>query len=54
VAEEARRDPATVKSAPHRSVVHRIDESSFDDPKKWAVTWRAYVKKHGLPKRRGE
>jgi glycine dehydrogenase subunit 2 len=54
VAEEARRDPATVKSAPHRSVVHRIDESSFDDPKKWAVTWRAYVKKHGRPKRRGE
>lgn len=54
VAQEARREPATVKSAPHCSVVHRIDESSFDDPKRWAVTWRAYLKKHGRPKRRGE
>ena len=54
VAEEARREPETVKAAPHRSVVHRIDESSFDDPKAWAVTWRAYLKKHGRPRRRGE
>jgi glycine dehydrogenase subunit 2 len=54
VAEEARREPETVKTAPHRSVVHRIDEGSFDDPKAWAVTWRAYVKKHGRPRRRGE
>jgi glycine dehydrogenase subunit 2 len=28
-------------------VVHRIDESSLDDPEKWAITWRAFVKKHG-------
>jgi glycine dehydrogenase subunit 2 len=49
VAEEARKEPETVKSAPHRSVVHKIDESTFDDPKKWAITWRAYLKKHGKP-----
>jgi glycine dehydrogenase subunit 2 len=47
IAEEARKEPETVKNAPHRSVVHKIDESTFDDPKKWSITWRAYLKKHG-------
>ena len=47
VVEEARTEPQTVKSAPHNSVVHRIAESSLDDPEKWAVTWRAFLKKHG-------
>jgi glycine dehydrogenase subunit 2 len=47
VAGEAWSDPRTVKTAPHRSVVHRIDESTFDDPQAWAVTWRAYQRKHG-------
>jgi glycine dehydrogenase subunit 2 len=47
VVQEARTEPQTVKRAPHNSVVHKIDESSFDDPEKWAVTWRAFVKKHG-------
>lgn len=46
VVEEARTDPETVKNAPHNSVVHRIDESSLDDAEKWAVTWRAFIKKH--------
>jgi len=46
VVEEARKEPELVKSAPHRSVVHKIDESTFDDPDKWAITWRAYLKKH--------
>lgn len=47
ISEEAYADPASVKTAPHRSVVHRIDPSWFDDPAKWAITWRAYLKKHG-------
>ena len=46
IAEEARTNPDVVKSAPHRSVVHKIDESWFDDPEKWAITWRLYLKKH--------
>ena len=46
VSEEAYQNPELVKTAPHRSVVHRIDQSGFDDPKKWAITWRAYLKKH--------
>ncbi len=49
VAEEARVEPETIKTAPHRSVVHKIDESTFDDPQKWAITWRAYLKKYGKP-----
>jgi len=49
VAEEARKEPETLKNAPHRSVVHKIDESTLDDPKKWAITWRAYLKKCGKP-----
>jgi len=50
ISDEAYEDPAKVKSAPHRSVVHRIDQAWFDDPAKWAVTWRAYLKKHGSAK----
>ncbi len=46
IVEEARTEPELVKSAPHRSVVHKIDESSFDDPDEWAITWRAYLNKH--------
>ena len=46
IAEEARKEPDTVRRAPHSSVVHRIDESWFDDPEKWAITWRSYLKKH--------
>ncbi|MCP4895810.1 MAG: glycine dehydrogenase subunit 2 [bacterium] len=48
IVEEARTEPETVKTAPHNSVVHRIDESSLDDPEKWAVTWRAYKRKYGI------
>jgi glycine dehydrogenase subunit 2 len=50
ISEEAYEDPAKVKGAPYRSVVHRIDHDWFDDPEKWAITWRAYLKKHGAAK----
>lgn len=46
VAEEAYTNPEVVKTAPHNSVVHKIDESWDDDPEKWSITWRAYLKKH--------
>ncbi len=45
VAEEACRDPETVKSAPHRSCVDKIEHDWLDDPARWAMTWRAYEKK---------
>jgi glycine dehydrogenase subunit 2 len=48
IAREAYTDPDTVKTAPHRSTVHKVvDHDWFDDPEKWAVTWRAYQRKHG-------
>ena len=46
VAEEARSDPERVKSAPHNSTVHTIDHSPLDDPSRWAMTWRAYLRKN--------
>jgi glycine dehydrogenase subunit 2 len=46
VAEEAYESPEIAKTAPHRSTIHRIDQSSFDDPERWAITWRAYVRKY--------
>jgi glycine dehydrogenase subunit 2 len=46
VAGEARTDPDLVKTAPHNSTIHTIDHTSLDDPARWAMTWRAYQKKH--------
>ncbi len=52
VVEEAYQNPEKVKNAPYRSVVHKIDHSSLDDPQQWAITWRAYLKKHGRKDRK--
>lgn len=45
ISDEAYNSPDVVKSAPHNSVVHKLDHSVSDDPDKWAITWRAYLKK---------
>ena len=45
VVEEAYENPEKVKNAPYNSVVHKIDNSPMDDPERWAITWRAYLKK---------
>jgi len=45
VVEEAYEEPEKVKNAPYNSVVHKIDHSTLDDPEKWAITWRSYLKK---------
>ncbi|GKU76340.1 hypothetical protein L3i20_v207370 [Paenibacillus sp. L3-i20] len=42
---EAYHTPHIVKEAPHASTVHRIDESSLDDPGKWCTSWRVYLRK---------
>ncbi len=47
VAREAYEDPELVRSAPHASVVHRHDHGPLDDPARWAMTWRAYLRKRG-------
>ncbi len=46
VAAEAYATPDLVRSAPHASTIHRIDPGSFDDPERWAITWRAYRRKY--------
>ena len=43
--DEAYENPEVIKTAPLNSTIHRIDESSFDNPDEWAITWRAYLKK---------
>ncbi len=47
VVREAYEEPERIKSSPHRSSVHRIDTSWLNDPSKWAITWRLYLRKHG-------
>lgn len=44
---EAYENPEIIKTAPHSSVCHRVDDSWSDDPAKWAITWKSYLKKHG-------
>ena len=46
VADEAYADPAFVHGAPYQSTIHQIDHDPLDDPERWAVTWRAYLRKH--------
>lgn len=51
VAKEAYSDPEKVKNAPYNSVVHLIDDPlAFEDPKRWAITWRAFLKKRNSEK----
>jgi glycine dehydrogenase subunit 2 len=46
VVQEAYADPERVKNAPYNLPVHHIDHSAYDDPARWAITWRAYLRKH--------
>ena len=46
IAREARENPETLKHAPHRSTIHHVDHDALEDPKRWAITWRAYQRKY--------
>jgi glycine dehydrogenase subunit 2 len=46
---EARRDPERVRAAPERGPIHRVDEASLNDPERWALTWRAHVRRRREP-----
>jgi len=50
VCKEAYENPEIVKSAPHNVAIHKIKDEVLDNPKKWAMTWRAYLKKKGKSK----
>ncbi len=45
VVQEAYENPEIIKTAPHSSTIHEVDESGMDDPQQWAITWRSYLKK---------
>ena len=47
ISNEAYSNPEIVKMAPHNSTIHKIDAEVLDDPQKWAMTWRTYLKKKG-------
>jgi glycine dehydrogenase subunit 2 len=47
ISEEAYADPELVKSAPHKQAISQIKGDALNDPEKWAITWRAYLRKHG-------
>ena len=46
IAREAYEDAETITTAPHSSTIHQINHTALDDPDRWAVTWRAYKRKH--------
>ncbi|MFO1088047.1 MAG: aminomethyl-transferring glycine dehydrogenase subunit GcvPB [Hyphomicrobiales bacterium] len=49
IAKEARETPDLVKTAPHRQAISQIKGDVLDDPRRWAMTWRAYLRKHRSP-----
>jgi glycine dehydrogenase subunit 2 len=46
ISEEAYTNPELVKSAPHNQAIAQIKTDWLNDPGKWAITWRAYLRKH--------
>ncbi|SDX09798.1 aminomethyl-transferring glycine dehydrogenase subunit GcvPB [Roseicitreum antarcticum] len=46
IAQEARENPERVKTAPHNQPVAQVKGDVFEDASTWAMTWRAYQRKH--------
>ena len=46
ISREAHENPGVVQNAPHNAPIHRIDEDAIDDPERWAMTWRGFVRKY--------
>jgi glycine dehydrogenase subunit 2 len=46
LAHEARHRSELIETAPRNTPIHAIDPSPLDDPGAWAITWRAYLRKH--------
>jgi len=47
ISKEAYTDRKILKKAPHNSTIHKLNYETFDDPQKWAMTWRAFLRKKG-------
>jgi len=44
---EAYHSPEMISSAPMQAPIHAVDSGALNDPKRWAMTWRAYRRKSG-------
>jgi glycine dehydrogenase subunit 2 len=49
ICDEARSDPEMVKSAPHNQPIAQVKGDAFEEPEKWAMTWRAWIRKREGP-----
>lgn len=47
VCKEAYSDPEAVRRSPHSQTISKIKQEIPNDPDKWAMTWRAYLRKCG-------
>lgn len=45
VCKEAYKNPEKVKKAPYNQAISKIKIEALNDPNKWAMTWRAYIRK---------
>jgi len=45
ISREAYSEPEVVLTSPHRSTVHTMDPEPHNDPERWALTWRAHLRK---------
>ena len=46
ISKEAYANPDILKNAPYNGTTHKPNTAPLNDPLKWAMTWRAYLKKH--------
>ena len=45
IVNEAYTNPEILKTAPHNTAYSKLDSSVANDPERWAMSWRAYLKK---------
>jgi glycine dehydrogenase subunit 2 len=45
MSDEAYSNPEVIRTAPHSAPIHRLSATTLDNPEKWAMTWRAYLRK---------
>ncbi len=50
ISDEAYSNPEIVLTAPHNQSIAQVKGDWMEDPEKWAMTWRAYMRKHLKPR----
>jgi len=48
ISDEAYSNPDIVKTAPHNQSVRKLAPESLDEPDRWAMTWRAHLRKRAI------